>query len=307
MYRKKHASVMLALYLGAISFAPLAVAEVPVVDITTQNQSMTAKSGAVTSGIDAGSVSAAATSSLPLDQRVAILERQLNNMTQMDLVGQINSLQQEVAKLRGKLDVQTHTLQQLSEQMKAQYQDIDARLSSGQTKKLVKPAVTPAMVDDVALNQPSSANTTTTSTSSAATLDPGAAIELQEQAVYQAAIDLSKKGDYVRATSAFQHYLTKYPNGKFAANGHFWLGEIYLIQGQPDPAAGEFNTVITSFPTHAKVPDAMLKLGQAYYDKGDFKQAKLQFTKVQKQFANTPAAQGAMTRLQKMQQEGKGK
>lgn len=303
---------------GAAISAPVAYAEAPVIDLTQQSSpaiSPSNSSGVTTAGID--NPASASTSTLTVPQRVEVLERQLTNFTQMDLVGQISRLQQEMAKLRGQLDVQTYELKRLSEQVKAQYQDIDNRLSSQPAKasakstsaSIVTTATSPAkpakpIIDPL---QTSTSSTSAAETTVAKESSADISAESQEQQAYQAAIDFSKKGDYVRATTAFQNYLSKYPNGKFAANGHYWLGEIYLIQGQPDPAAAEFKTIISSFPSTPKVPDALLKLGQAYYDKGDWKQAREHFQKVQKQFPNTSAALTATSKLQKMQQEGKGK
>lgn len=305
--------------IGAVMTAPITLAEVPVIDLTQQSPAALNNGSVAKSDIDTPApVSATSmTSSMTLEQRVAVMERQIANLTQMDLIGQISHLQQEVAKLRGQLEVQSHESKRLTEQVKAQYQDIDTRLSSQPVKAPAKalrsnPQTLPTAKPIKPIVDPLQTNTDATSVTSSSpdsvkTIGAEEGSESQEQQAYQAAIDLSKKGDYVRATTAFQHYLTQYPNGKFAANGHYWLGEIYLIQGQPDPAAAEFKTVIHSFPTTSKVPDAVLKLGQAYYDKGDWKQAKEHFQKVQKQFPDTPAALSASSKLQKMQQEGKGK
>jgi len=307
--------VLSLISIGAVMTAPIALAEVPVVDLTQQTPSTLSNSNVTSTELDTPAPVSA--SSMALEQRVAVLERQMTNLTQMDLVGQISHLQQEVAKLRGQLEVQSYELKRLTEQVKAQYQDIDSRLSSQSIKipakdlspsaqpiptaKPMKPIVDPLQTST---NTASGGNVTL---DTANAVDTETSSESQEQQVYQAAIEFSKKGDYVRATTAFQNYLAQYPHGKFAANGHYWLGEIYLIQGQPDPAAAEFKTVINSFPTTPKVPDAALKLGQAYYDKGDWKRAKEHFQKVQKQFPNTPAALSASSKLQKMQQEGKGR
>lgn len=314
MYAKKLIALSL-LTIGAAITAPITLAEAPVVDLTQQSSSVSSHRSVATAGIDKPEPvhSLPAIPAMPLEQRVAVIERQMTNLTEMDLVGQISRLQQEVAKLRGKLDVQSYELKRLNEQVKAQYQDIDSRLSSQSITTPAKSAnaqTAPATKPVQPIVDPLQTNTSTAgaavSTGSAMNVSTDAGSDLQEQQAYQAAIDLSKKGDYVRATTAFQNYLTRYPNGKFAANGHYWLGEIYLIQGQPDPAAAEFKTVINSFPTTPKVPDALLKLGQAYYDKGDWKQAKAHFQKVQKQFPNTSSALSATSKLQKMQQEGKG-
>ncbi|MES1987424.1 MAG: tol-pal system protein YbgF, partial [Pseudomonadota bacterium] len=126
-----------------------------------------------------------------------------------------------------------------------------------------------------------------------------------EQKEYLAANKLMMKGDYVRATTALQNLLSRYPNGQYAGSSHYWLGEIYLKQGQPDLAIPEFNTVIMNYPKNAKVPDATLKLGFAYYDQGDMKKARALLIKVTKQYKNTTVAQLALARLDDMKQQNK--
>ncbi len=285
--------IVLALVaIGAVFTAPIALAEVPVVDLAQPSQTV--------SSLDSITTVNESQASRSLEQRIVVLDRQIKLLTQMDWAGQIDQLQQEIAQLRGQLDEQNHELKRLNEQVKAQYQDIDTRLAAQANKALANTSndnIIPIVTSTKASNplvDPLPMSTTTT------TYQPNS-----EQQVYQAAIDLSKKGDYVRATTAFQNYLSQYPNGKFAANGHYWLGEIYLIQGQPDPATAEFKIIIYNFPSSPKVPDALLKLGQAHYDKGDWQQAKEHFEKVHQQFPNTPAALSAQSKLHKMQQEGK--
>ncbi|CAM4410248.1 MAG: Cell division coordinator CpoB [Legionellaceae bacterium] len=295
--------------LGAILIAPMVKAGIPVLDLTETDSSY--EKNTINTPDRKSSLPVNVSSSLSLNERVIILEKRIANLTQMDLVGQINKLQQEIAKLRGDLDVQTYEIKRLNEQIKAQYQDIDSRLSSQPNN--VKNGVTPVSTDSEksqstkTVLEPLQMSTTTTSATSVNASQENKGDNQTELSRYQAGIDLSRKGDYVRATTAFQKYLSQYPDGIYAANAHYWLGEIYLIQGQPDPAAAEFKMIITNFPSTPKVPDALLKLGQAYYDKGDYKEAKKHFENLQKQFSTTSAALTAKAKLQKMQQEGKGK
>jgi tol-pal system protein YbgF len=266
--------------LGAFLSAP-AVAfavEVPIEDITQQ----------ASSSANAGGDSMATT-----DQRVNILEKQMRNLTQMDLLNQINTLQQEVQRLRGKLDVQKHDLQQLTEQLRTQYQDLDQRLKQSKPDAGVQALGTA----DTSANKVTHAKVIPTEVLSDSSLE--------EQKEYQAAYGYLRDRDYMHAKTTLQNFLSKYPDGSYAANAHYWLGEIYLIQGQPDPAAAEFNIVISKYPTNTKVPDAMLKLGFAYCDKGDWTKAREQLSAVKKKYAGTTTAQLALTRLQQLKQQGK--
>ena len=58
--------------------------------------------------------------------------------------------------------------------------------------------------------------------------------------------------------------LVKYPTGAFAANAHYWLGELYGLTGKNDQSATEFNTIIRDFLKSPKVADAQFQMGRIY-------------------------------------------
>lgn len=355
----KYLAMMTVLW-GSL-FAPSAYAEVPpVVDLMQESTGTTpppplpssspsssSSSTATTSAVPdeplpaptesvAAPVSAAAKpksepiprASLPLDQRIARLERQSDNMAQMDLLGQISNLQQEVAKLRGELDVQTHDLKLLKDQVRIQYEDVDRRLAASSTATAPKPATptTPAVpLETAAKPTPKQEETAETiadaassdddsgsdaSDANTATADKDAVQSVksdpvQEQKEYLAANKLLIKGDYVRATAALESLISKYPKSQYAPSSHYWLGEVYLKQGQPDLAVKQFKIVITNYPKHTKIPEAMLKLGFAYYDKGDFQTAQTYLQRVKDKYPKSTVAQLASARLEEMKAKKK--
>src|SRR5690348_14529461 len=109
-------SGLLVIYLAC---TPAAYAEVPIVDATEA----VAEPKAAAS--EANATAADTTANLPTDQRITIVERQIANLTQMNLLAQINSLQQQLQDLRGQIEVQNHTIQVLQDQLRTQYQDLD--------------------------------------------------------------------------------------------------------------------------------------------------------------------------------------
>jgi len=249
----------------------------------------------------------------------------------VDLATRIDRLQAELDRLRGQVEVQDHKIKQLTDQLRAQYQDLDQRLSQSPKKITAQPlpaerpraktqpdnidtlepatttTATPKKTARPAVNTPDNDNI---SDPEAAAADmnnaaPSTASNPQnEKKEYDAAIGLLKKQDYVRATTQLQRYLRDYPNGKYTASSHFWLGKIYSYQGQPDLAISEYNTVITNYPKDPKMPNALLELGFAYDEAGDWEQAKTQLNKVIRLFPKTETAQKAEARLQKIKRQG---
>lgn len=123
---------------------------------------------------------------------------------------------------------------------------------------------------------------------------------------YQSAYNLIRTKKYPEATTALHDYLKRFPNGEQAANAHYWLGEIYMVQWQGDKSKAdllekanqEFLNVVHQFPTHMKVSDSVLKLGLIELEKGNVEAARLHFSDVKTRFPGTAAAKVADARLQ---------
>lgn len=121
---------------------------------------------------------------------------------------------------------------------------------------------------------------------------------------YDHAYQLVKDKRYSEATIAMESFIRDYPKSKYTGNAHYWLGEMYLVQGQHDQAITELNTVIKDYPDSPKKPAAIAKLGLTYYDLGKWKEAKENFKKVKSEFPSTPSATLAMSKLKDMDQQG---
>ena len=71
-----------------------------------------------------------------------------------------------------------------------------------------------------------------------------------------------------------------------------------MLQGQADPAINFFKRFISHSSQDARVPDAMLQCGLAYFAKGDKPMAMELFEKIIQQYPDSKAAQAAQARLQ---------
>lgn len=245
----------------------------------------------------------ASTSNLSTAERMTVLERQVANLNQQNSSGQVKALESELADLKGRMETLEHSFQELSDQAKEQYKDLDQRLQ--QTTK----ASNASIADDhseakksAKLASNEQAMESPADTSNTETVDNKA-----EDAAYQKAFALLKAKDYPRAIPKLQNFLSKYPNGKYAANAHFWLGEIYLLQGQPDLAITEYHTVLSNFPKSDKVSMAQLKLGFAYQDQGGTAKARAQYQKVLKLYPNTAVSKLAEQKLSELSAAAKKK
>lgn len=141
----------------------------------------------------------------------------------------------------------------------------------------------------------------TASTNTANDQQPNVA---EEQQIYQTAYDLIKTKKYNEAISALQKMLQKYPSGQFAANAHYWLGELYGLLGKNNQAAVEFSAVVENYPDSPKVSDAQLKLGLIYAAQFNWSDAKSAFKKVINHYPGTASARLASEQLKQIREAG---
>lgn len=171
-----------------------------------------------------------------------------------ELYYQLQVLQQEVLELRGAFEEQAHELKRLKQQRLDDYLDLDRRLS--------------------ALGQAGDSRSATAD-ASVVVVGGGTVAPEEEIQRYRAAIDLVlKKQRYDEAVIALKEHLDAYPNGRYAANSTYWLGEIYLLKNDLEQSRQWFTQLLSQFPQHRKVPDGKFKLGKVYHLLGNDAQAK---------------------------------
>lgn len=130
---------------------------------------------------------------------------------------------------------------------------------------------------------------------------------LAEKNMYENAYNLVLNKRYAEAVPALQAFLTQYPQGQYAPNGHYWLGEVYSLQGRANKnaellnkASVEFMAITTQFPNHQKAMEALLKLGILENDKGNTEAARQYLTHVKERYPGTSVARIASTQLQRL-------
>lgn len=70
--------------------------------------------------------------------------------------------------------------------------------------------------------------------------------------------------DYNLARDMFKQLLEKWPGDTYASDSKFWLGETYFAEGAWRPAILEYNKFREGYPEHAKVPDALVRIGECF-------------------------------------------
>jgi tol-pal system protein YbgF len=215
-----------------------------------------------------------------LNKRLTRLERLLESQTLGDMLLRIESLQQEVQQLRGRLEEQDHAMQSLQRRQRELYLDMDRRLS-----RLEQAAG-------------SSSNNELSTTAEAV------AEEADEQGAYQNAFDLLRDLRYEQATAAFRRFLERYPDGRYAHVAQYWIGEASYAQRDFKEAIVAYERLVQLHPRSPKVAEAMLKVGASYNELGDKAAASKVLNELIAKHPNTTEAGQARTLLQQIKREG---
>lgn len=211
-----------------------------------------------------------------LDNRLQRIERVMTNQSLLEMAQRIDALQAELRTLRGDVEV----LQNQSEGGKAarsQYSELERRVAALET------------LGGVGQNPPGAVGE--------AGAAPGAG---GEQAMYDAAFNALKAGNYKAAIDGFRGFVAAYPTSPLASNAQYWLGEAFYVNRDYQSAIAAFQKVMTDWPDSRKAPDALVKVGFTQSAMGRNGDARVTLEEVVRKYPGTEAAQLASERLKRL-------
>jgi len=198
------------------------------------------------------------------EERLARIETLAQDRS-IDLARQIDELKQELARMRGQIEVQAHQLETLDRRQKDLYVDLDARLRKLEASAQEKQAVAP---------------------------DP-----VVEGKAYEAALNQFKLGNYQASIAAFQSFLATFPDSQQVSSAQYWIGNAYYALRDYKTAIAAQQKVLASWPDSAKAPDAMLNIASCQAEMGQTRMARETLQALLKTYPDTPAADQAKQRL----------
>jgi len=232
--------------------------------------------------------------------------------SESELFYQMQVMQEELMKLRGLVEEQGEQLRQLKQQRLDDYISLDRRLGAlgGGSVPPSDPKSTDGGPMPPAAQNPE--QTVLESGAPSASMEappyalPSNGIERavpagepaprhrdtavptpNEERSYQNAYELVRDKEFAQATTAFNDFLAQFPSGAYAGNAHYWLGELYLLEGDSAAARKHFETLINEYPDNRKIPDGMFKLGRIYDQDGQKSRAKEMLERVVKDYAHS--------------------
>lgn len=102
---------------------------------------------------------------------------------------------------------------------------------------------------------------------------------------------------YDLSRQEFNDYLKNFPDGAFASNAQFYLGEIFYAQGQYSRAIEAYDGVILNYPKSSKVAPAMLEKGRALAQTNKKVSATREFRELIRKYPGSDEAKKAATEL----------
>ena len=233
-----------------------------------------------------------------LGDRVSVLEqRAANTQANVDLLNQLTQLKSELQALRAQLEELQQQHEQARQTARSQYLDLDGRLNrlEGAAPPVAASPSGSTAQPPTRIPQPAAAarDPSPAVYGDAGTLAQGA----DERAGYDAAFTALKAGQYAESAQRFQAFLERFPNGAYAPNALYWLGESYYVTQNYQLAQQQFQTLLDRYPTHDKTPGAMLKVGLSQYGLKQLDAAERTLAEVTSRYPGTDAARTATDRL----------
>lgn len=238
-----------------------------------------------------------------LDQRVQRLEQLMQSRGLMEMLTRLEQLQREVQELRGQVEVQGHTLEQLKKRQRDLYMDVDRRLQQLESGAPAAGAAGGIGAPDQPPQPSAASQPGETGDADAVTAD--AAVGADQRQQYQQALDILREGRYMQAAEAFSGFLQAHPDSAYAANAQYWLAESYYVTRQFPRALEEFRQVVETYSDSNKVADARLKIGFIHYEMEDWQAARQALETVIEDYPGTTAARLAEERLARLNREGR--
>lgn len=196
----------------------------------------------------------------------ARIDAKADKTVTLDMLNQHEQTMQEIARLRGQIEVLANDIATAQKNQKDLYADLDGRIKKLEPRQ--------------------------------ETVD-GQAVQVlpNEKATYDAAFAQFQSGDYKAAGAALQDFVRRFPASPYAANAQYWLGNAFYAQKDYKNAIAAQEAVVANYGTSPKAPDAMLNIASSYTEMNDKKAAKKALQQLVSKYPGTSAAQTAKDRL----------
>ena len=200
------------------------------------------------------------------EARRAILELRKSVSTSqaaiLDLQNQLDKHKSEIAQLRGQIENLQKQNDDLSNNQKSFYQDLDARVSRLEPQNVEVEGVT-------------------------------GIVQAGEKSSYDEALKSFQAGQIKNADSEFTSFIRKYPSSPYLPLALYWSGNTKYALKDYKAAITQLQGLISRYPGHQRVPAATLTMANANLESGKKAVAKKLFTDLIAKYPDSDAANEA--------------
>ncbi|MFY7967423.1 MAG: tol-pal system protein YbgF [Polynucleobacter sp.] len=180
----------------------------------------------------------------------------------LDLQNQLDKHKSENAQLRGQIESLQKQSDDLSNNQKSFYQDLDARISRLEPQTVEVEGVT-------------------------------GIVQAGEKSSYDEALKSFQAGQIKNADSEFTTFIRKYPSSPYLPLALYWSGNTKYALKDYKAAITQLQGLISRYPGHQRVPAATLTMANANLESGKKAVAKKLFTDLIAKYPDSDAANEA--------------
>lgn len=195
----------------------------------------------------------------------------------LDLLTQIESLNQELRKLRGQNEELEHNLQDAKNRQKDFYVDLDARMRHFEAAE--------------AAEQSASSQNATTAVDD---------LTVVASSAYEVVYANYKAANYKKVLESGNEFLKKFPESSHVPNVYYLLGDAYFSLDDFKKSIASYQVVVSKYETSPNVPDAWLNIAACQQQLKDAASAKKTLKLLISKYPDSKAATKAKQRLTKL-------
>ena len=220
-----------------------------------------------------------------LEQRFSQLEKanskqeEVNKQqtgSMLDMLMQIESLNQELRRLRGQNEELEHNLQDAKNRQKDFYIDLDTRMRHFEAAEAAAQAASSQKATDKSV------------------VDD---IEAVENSAYEVVYAYYKAANYHKVLESAKDFLSKFTESKHVPNVHYLMGDAYFSLDDFKKSIASYQTVVSKYETSPNVPDAWLNIAACQQQLKDIASARKTLKLVMAKYPDSKAAKKAKQRL----------
>lgn len=187
----------------------------------------------------------------------------------LDLQTQIETLNAEMAKLRGQNEQLLRDVAELQRRQKDIAQGVDERLRQFEPVKVT--------MDGLEFQA-----------------DPA------EKRDFEAALAKFREGKFAEAETGFAGFNRQYPRSGYVPSSRFWLGNAQYANRDYKEAINNFKALLVSAPNHARAPEAALSIANCQIELKETRGARKTLEDLLRAYPQSEAAAAAKERLSRL-------